>query len=45
MSPPVLDIQNLSLSFSNHGGVTEVLHGLSLHIKAGERVALVGESG
>ena len=45
MSPPVLDIQNLSLSFSSHGGVTEVLHGLSLHIKAGERVALVGESG
>lgn len=41
----VLNIQNLSLSFRGYTGVTDVLHGISLDIRAGERVALVGESG
>lgn len=41
----VLDIRDLYLRFRGYVGVTEVLHGISLHIKAGEKVALVGESG
>ncbi|WP_306117547.1 MULTISPECIES: ABC transporter ATP-binding protein [unclassified Roseitalea] len=45
MSAPMLDIRDLHLSFKGHTGLTEVLHGISLHIQPGERVALVGESG
>jgi len=41
----VLNIENLRLSFRGYTGVTEVLHGISLNIRVGERVALVGESG
>ena len=45
MSVPVLRIDNLRLSFRNWAGTTDVLHGVSLNIGRGERVALVGESG
>lgn len=45
MTGNTLDIRDLRLSFRNHGGATEVLHGVSLSIAAEERVALVGESG
>ena len=45
MSAPTLRIRDLSLGFSGHAGTVEVLHGISLHIARGERVALVGESG
>ncbi|MDM9623236.1 dipeptide/oligopeptide/nickel ABC transporter ATP-binding protein [Rhizobium sp. AC44/96] len=45
MSTPTLRIENLKLGFKSHRGLIEVLHGISLHIKKGERVALVGESG
>ena len=45
MTGNTLDIRDLRLSFRNHGGTTEVLHGVSLSIAAEERVALVGESG
>jgi ABC-type dipeptide/oligopeptide/nickel transport system ATPase component len=41
----VLNIHNLRLSFRDYTDVTEVLHGISLNIRTGERVALVGESG
>ncbi len=41
----VLKIRDLFLRFRGYTGVTEVLHGISLSIRAGERVALVGESG
>ncbi|MEP3279820.1 MAG: ABC transporter ATP-binding protein [Stappiaceae bacterium] len=41
----ILDIVDLKLGFKGYAGLTEVLHGMSLHINAGERVALVGESG
>ena len=45
MSAPVLDIRNLTLGFQGYTENTKVLHGISLHIDQGERVALVGESG
>ncbi|MEE9429346.1 MAG: ABC transporter ATP-binding protein [Paracoccaceae bacterium] len=41
----VLNIRDLRLRFRGYTGVTEVLHGISLNIRSGERVALVGESG
>ncbi|MDO5605414.1 MAG: ABC transporter ATP-binding protein [Paracoccus sp. (in: a-proteobacteria)] len=42
---PVLHIRDLHLAFRKGGRRTEVLHGISLHVNAGEKVALVGESG
>ncbi len=45
MTAPTLRIDDLRLSFRTWRGLTEVLHGISLHIRRGERVALVGESG
>ena len=45
MSVPTLRIEDLRLGFKSHRGMIEVLHGISLHIRKGERVALVGESG
>ncbi len=41
----MLDIHDLRLSFHDRGGDTEVLHGINLHMDAGERLGLVGESG
>lgn len=41
----ILGIRDLKLRFRGYTGVTDVLHGISLNIRAGERVALVGESG
>ncbi|MFZ9439631.1 MAG: microcin ABC transporter ATP-binding protein, partial [Hylemonella sp.] len=40
-APALLDVRNLSVSF----GGKEVVSGLSFSIAAGEKVALVGESG
>jgi peptide/nickel transport system ATP-binding protein len=45
MTVPTLRIDNLRLGFKTWSGTSEVLHGISLHIRKGERVALVGESG
>lgn len=41
----VLEINDLKLSFRSFQGTVDVLHGISLNIDSGERVALVGESG
>jgi ABC-type dipeptide/oligopeptide/nickel transport system ATPase component len=45
MSAPTLHIRDLKLGFRGYAGTVDVLHGISLHIRKGERVALVGESG
>jgi ABC-type dipeptide/oligopeptide/nickel transport system ATPase component len=45
MTAPTLRIRDLKLGFKSWAGTVEVLHGISLHIGKGERVALVGESG
>ncbi|MGY6710163.1 MAG: ABC transporter ATP-binding protein [Rhizobiaceae bacterium] len=45
MSAPTLRINDLRLGFTGWSGTVEVLHGISMHIRKGERVALVGESG
>jgi len=45
MSAPTLRIKDLRLGFKGWSGTVEVLHGISMHIRKGERVALVGESG
>ena len=45
MTESTLDIRDLRVSFRDHVGSTEILHGISLRIAAEERVALVGESG
>jgi len=45
MGGPVLNIRNLELAFGRGRHAHKVLHGISLHVAAGEKVALVGESG
>jgi ABC-type dipeptide/oligopeptide/nickel transport system ATPase component len=45
MTAPTLRIDDLRLGFKTWSGTVDVLHGISLHIRKGERVALVGESG
>ena len=42
---PVLELRDVKLRFQGFTSHQTVLHGISLHIMAGERVALVGESG
>ncbi|MGE0503438.1 MAG: ABC transporter ATP-binding protein [Rhizobiaceae bacterium] len=42
---PFLQVQDLDLAFTNTGAAAKVLHDISLHVMAGEKVALVGESG
>jgi ABC-type dipeptide/oligopeptide/nickel transport system ATPase component len=41
----VLRIADLTLGFRRGRHTAEVLHGISLHVRRGEKVALVGESG
>jgi microcin C transport system ATP-binding protein len=42
---PLLDVQNLSVSFRQDGKLTPAVRGISFHLERGETVALVGESG
>ena len=41
----VLTVKDLTLGFRKGRQTAQVLHGISLHVNAGEKVALVGESG
>lgn len=45
MSFPLLQVENLSVAFRQDGLETVPVRSVSLTVKAGERVALVGESG
>jgi len=45
VTAPTLLIRDLTLGFRGWAGQVDVLHGISLHVGKGERVALVGESG
>jgi peptide/nickel transport system ATP-binding protein len=45
VTAPTLKIRDLTLGFRGWSGQVDVLHGISLHVLKGERVALVGESG
>ena len=45
MSAPLLEVAGLRVAFRGEEGWNEVVRGISLHIGAGETVALVGESG
>ncbi len=42
---PLVDIQNLHVSFPQHEGLVQAVRGMSLTIEAGESVGIVGESG
>ena len=44
-SGPILDIRNLSVSFTQDGQTTMAVRGVSFTLARGETVALVGESG
>ena len=45
MSEPLLDVRDLSVSFSTDEGRVQALDRVSFRVHAGETVALVGESG
>jgi oligopeptide/dipeptide ABC transporter ATP-binding protein len=45
MPAPLLQVNKLSVSFLREGHVTRPVRDVSFHVCAGERVALVGESG
>ena len=45
MEHKVLDVQNLSVSFSSFGETTDIVHDVSFHINEAETVGIVGESG
>ena len=44
-SGPILEIKRLSVGFASYGRATEVLHEVDLKVEAGQRVAIIGESG
>ena len=42
---PLVDIENLTVSFPQHDGVVQAVRGMTLRLEAGESLGLVGESG
>ncbi|MBB4277580.1 ATP-binding cassette domain-containing protein [Rhizobium mongolense] len=45
MSEPLLKVENLTVSFTTHGRTRQVLNDVGFSVSAGERVALIGETG
>lgn len=46
MSPnPLLQVRNLSVSFTTNDGVVDAVKNVSFDIRPGETLAIVGESG
>ena len=45
MSAPLLNVENLTVSFTTYGRTRQVLNDVSFSVSAGERVALIGETG
>ncbi len=44
-APPLISIEGLAKSFETGDGSIEVLRGLDLEVQAGDRIAIVGQSG
>ena len=45
MTTPLLEIDDLHLTFASRDGITRAVEGLSLQVYAGEMLGIVGESG
>jgi len=44
-APPLLEIKNLHVHYAVYGGRLKVLDGVDFHMRTGEKVGLVGETG
>ncbi|HXS80180.1 MAG TPA: ATP-binding cassette domain-containing protein, partial [Gammaproteobacteria bacterium] len=42
---PVLEVNDLAVEFTTHGGIVQAVRGASFSVAAGKTLAIVGESG